>query len=466
MLIPTFGTEGAFKALGLVNLAVGLIVLLLHPEIRPPGRRKVLVGSTVAVALLVVTLAPSGVLRKIAEPSDAKARLAFYSEGREGVVTVVAKSGYRMMEFNRGGQVPTGYGSFQLFRLLGHLPLLLHDDPQDILVVALGGGIALGAVAQHDVTRVECVEIVPDVLVAAKQEYGPFNHDVLDRLEELPVRIVVDDGRNYLLTTARQYDVITGDATHPTSTDSWVLYTRDFYELCRARLKEGGVFVQWLPFHGLQVGDYKTVLRTFKSVFPHASLWRTNNFSIMVGTTQRLSVDLERLEKRFDRFHVRKSLDEVDLGTPIDVLSCFLLDEVSFAEYVGMGPVNTDDHPHLSFAGRRGFRADTWRVLRDLGLHIESHPIELEPYMRFSTDAVRQAMQTRLATYFAGKRHVLEGDVLRMKREKMDALKACGRAIKANPQEWTACYYYDVLSAPMVREYRRKYGQDPPPLSF
>ena len=45
-------------------------------------------------------------------------------------------------------------------------------------------------------------------------------------------------------------------------------------------------------------------------------------------------------------------------------------------------------------------------------------------------------------------------------------LKAYGRAIKANPQEWTAYYYYDVLSAPMVREYRRKYGQDPPPFSF
>ena len=153
VLIPAFGTEGAFTALGLLNLTVGLTVLLLHPGIRSPGHRLAVVGGALAIALLAVALAPGGVLRKIAEPNAANSRLAFYSEGAEGVVTVIAKPGYRKMEFNRGGQVPTDYGSFQLFRLLGHLPLLLHPNPQDVLVVALGGGIALGAAAQHDVDR-------------------------------------------------------------------------------------------------------------------------------------------------------------------------------------------------------------------------------------------------------------------------------------------------------------------------
>ncbi len=466
VLIPAFGTEGTFKALGLLNLTIGATVLLLHPGIRSPGHRLAVIGGALAIALLAVTLAPGDVLRKIAEPNAANTRLAFYSEGAEGVVTVIAKPGYRKMEFNRGGQVPTEYGSFQLFRLLGHLPLLLHPDPQDVLVVALGGGIALGAAAQHDVDRIECVELVPEVLVAARQEYGPFNHNVLDRLHELPVRIVIDDGRNYLLTTTRKFDVITGDATHPTSTDSWVLYTRDFYELCRSRLNEAGMFVQWLPFHGLQVDDFKTVLRTFRDVFPHASLWRTNNYSIMVGTTRPLSVDLEALEGRFDRLPVRESLDEVDLGTSIDVLSCFLLDEASYGEYVGEGRVNTDDHPHLSFAGRRGFRADTWRILHDLGRHIERHPVELEPYLRFPAEAARQVMLPRLATYFEGKRHVLAGDVLRLKRDRREALMAYAQAMRVNREEWTARYYYNLLSEPLLREYRRRYGTDPPPFAF
>ena len=238
-LVPAFGTEGAFKLLGLVNVAAGLMVLGLHQRHRPLRRNKAVAAGALALSIAALTLVPGDVLRGIVEPRRPGAELVFYREGREGVVTVAAEPGYREMRFNRGSQVPTDYGSFQVFRLLGHLPLLLHQDPREVLVVALGGGIALGAVAQHDLTRVDCVEMVPDMVAAARQEYGTFNHRVLEGLDGGPIHISIDDGRNHLLASGRRYDVITGDATHPTSTDSWILYTRDFYELCRSRLKEG-----------------------------------------------------------------------------------------------------------------------------------------------------------------------------------------------------------------------------------
>ncbi len=448
VLIPTLGTEGAFKALGLVNVTAGLAVLALHQRHRPLRRNKAMAAGALALSAAALALAPGDVLRRIVEPRTSRAELVFYREGREGVVTVVAEPGSRVMKFNRGSQVPTDYGSFQVFRLLGHLPLLLHEDPREVLVVALGGGIALGAVAQHDVTRVECVEIVPDVLAAARQEYGPFNHRVLDRLDKHPIRISFDDGRNHLLSTRRRYDVITGDATHPSSTDSWILYTRDFYELCRSRLKEGGIFVQWLPFHGLLVDDFRTVLRTFKSVFEHATLWRTNHFSVMVGTTEPLRVDLEDLGAKFDRRSVRESLEEADLGTPLDVLSCFLLDEDSFAAYVGEGPVNTDDHPHLSFASRRGYGADVWQVLEDLDRHLEEHPPTLGPWLQFPDEGPRLEMQPRLGAWFEGKRHVLKGDGV-------GALAAYAQALEANPRELTARHYREELEGPL-REHNRR----------
>jgi hypothetical protein len=163
---------------------------------------------------------------------------------------------------------------------------------------------------------------------------------------------------------------------------------------------------------------------------------------------------------------VRESLQEVDLGTPIDVLSCFLFDEAAFAAYVGEGVINTDDHPHLSFAGRRGFRADVWRVLEDLQRHLDSHPVALESYLGFPTDRSQQAMLPRLATYLAGKAHVLEGDILRLKHEEKEALAAYGRAVRLNPREKTARHYYSLLGAPFIREYRREHGTDPPPFSL
>lgn len=448
VLIPAFGTEGAFRALGLLNLAVGLAVLLLHPGFRSRARKGIVVGAALAAAVLAVALGPRDVLRRIAQPSRPGAELVFYSEGREGVVTVVAQPGYREMQFNRGNQVPSDFPSLQLFRLLGHLPLLLHEDPQEVLVIALGGGIALGSVAQHDLKEVECVEMVPDVLEAAREEFGPFNHRVMERLEDLPIDIVIDDGRNYLLTRSRKYDVITGDATHPSTTDSWVLYTREFYQLCRAHLAEGGIFAQWLPYHALRIEDFKTVLRTFGGVFEHATLWHTSNYALMVGTTQPLRIDMERLERAFDHPSVRESLEEVGLGRPIDLLSCFLLDEVSFSDYVGGGAVNTDDHPYLSFASPGSFDAQMWRVLDDLGRYVEDHPVELGPWILFPDEAGRQVWRLRLATYFESKRHELTGDIQRLRLDWDGASRAYGKALEVNPEANTAAYHYRQIGRP------------------
>ena len=123
-------------------------------------------------------------MRELSRPWQPGSSLLFYEEGAEGIITVTGKQdGYRKMLLNGGGQVPSEYGSFQLFRLLGHLPMLLHPDPRDVLVVALGGGIALGAAAQHDADRIQCVELVPEVVEAARREFGPYNHRILERSE-------------------------------------------------------------------------------------------------------------------------------------------------------------------------------------------------------------------------------------------------------------------------------------------
>ena len=446
LLIPAFGTVGTFQVLGALNLIVGVTVLLLHSSLSLAGRLKVTV-VVVAVTASFMLLAPSDLVRRLAEPKDDDHVLLFFSEGREGVVTVSGRAdGYRRMLFNNGGQVPTDYGSFQLFRLLGHLPLLIHEDPRDVLVIALGGGIALGAVAQYDLESVVCVEMVPDVIHAARQEFGPFNHHVLETIDQSQqIDLIVDDGRNYLLSSPRKYDVITGDATHPTSTDSWVLYTADFYELCRSRLRDGGMFVQWLPFHGLQVDDYKAVLRTFQHVFPHASLWRTNNFAIMVGTVMPLSLDIATIEERFARDQVYESLAKADLGSTLDVLSTLFMDEISLAAYVGDSlPINTDDHPHLSFAGKRGFRASITEVYGDMGRHLADYPTDISPYI-VRNETTPEGIDRLFHTYLAAKEYVLRGDWLRSQRRWEEAEQAYLRALEVNPRERTARHFHNVV---------------------
>jgi spermidine synthase len=56
----------------------------------------------------------------------------------------------------------------------------------------------------------------------------------------------VQDGRNLLLTQQNQYDVIVSEPSNPWQSGNANLFTREFYQLAASRLKQGGLFAQWL----------------------------------------------------------------------------------------------------------------------------------------------------------------------------------------------------------------------------
>ena len=438
VLIPLLGTEWSVKVLAGLNGLVGLTIAFVSQQ------RKGLVWSGAAGLALLLVLVPSDVLRRIAEPAAVNRELVFYQEGAEGVITVERqRDGFHKMALNGGGQVPTDYSSLQIFRLLGHLPLLLHPDPQEVLVVSLGGGIALGAAAQYEPRRITCVELVPEVIDAARAHFGEFNHHVLENPTGWNVELVIDDGRNFLLSSRNTYQVITGDATHPTSADSWVLYTKEFYELCRAHLSTDGIMAQWLPFHGLPPDDYKTIVRTFQRVFPHATLWRSNNYSIMVGTMQPLAIDWAVLQEKMAPPRVQRSLANIDLGNGFALLNSLVMDESALRHYVGEGPLNTDDHPYISFVSPRGYNSGSWEVLESLAPHRTS-ALSL---LTTPSAAVRQKMEA----YFRAGEHALTGDIMRLQNRDRAAAKAYQRALQANPEDRSSAYFLQLLAEQLSR---------------
>ena len=438
VLIPLLGTEWSVKVLAALNGLVGLTLALISQQ------RKRLVWSGAAGLALLLVLVPSDVLRRIAEPAAVNRELVFYQEGAEGVITVEQQTdGFRKMALNGGGQVPTDYSSLQIFRLLGHLPLLLHPDPQEVLVVSLGGGIALGGAAQYEPRRITCVELVPEVIDAARLHFGEFNHHVLENPTAWNIELVIDDGRNFLLSSGDTYQIITGDATHPTSADSWVLYTKEFYKLCRAHLSTDGIMAQWLPFHGLPPDDYKTIVRTFQHVFPHATLWRSNNYSIMVGTMQPQAIDWELLNEKMTPPRVHRSLENIDMGNAFALLNTLVMDEVALRRYVGEGPLNTDDHPSISFVSPKGYSSGSWEVLEHLAPHRTSALSLLT--------APSTTVQKKIEVYFRAGEHALEGDIMRLQNRDRAAARAYQRALQVNPADRSSAYFLDLLAEQLIR---------------
>ena len=428
VLLPTLGTQASIQTMAWINIAVGALVLFSNPLWS--RRRKLVSGGLMAATIAILTsLPPSNLVRELAQWTEPNSRLLFFDEDTAGTVTVHEyPDGRRLLKVNGGGEVPTNFASIQTFRLLGNLPMVLHPDPRHVAVIAFGGGITLSSAELHDPERLDCIEVVPGVVEGAAH-FARYNYHIFDRLDRPHLELILEDGRNHILRTDRRYDVLIGDATHPGTADSWVLYTEEFYRLCQQRLREGGVVAQWLPLHGLSTQDYRMILRTFQTVFPHATLWLTHDYSIMLGTPAPLRIDLPRLRERLANEAVGANLLSVDLGDPVSFLSALALGGTEFSRFVGTGSINTDDRPYVSFTDRRrGGTGGGRPALVELSTHLA---VSALPYVKGGDDPTRASLERR----FAARRHTVDGLVARLARDGGTATKAYRRALEIDPGE-------------------------------
>ena len=243
LLIPWIGISKSIMTIASLNIVLGAIVVYSTVPARHMIRWLPAAVLILGVLIVVTAVIPRAKLQRI-QPGEV---LSYYEEDSSASVAVVERFGVKTLKVNGREEVPTTYNALRTFHMLGHLPLMLHKDPQQTLVVSFGAGVASGAVAEHDIRQIDIVEIHHETIDASNS----FLEENQSVLSDPKVNLIVDDGRNYLLRTTKQYDVITSDATHPLGGDSWVLYTKEFYKLCRDRLAPDGMMVQWLPIHML-----------------------------------------------------------------------------------------------------------------------------------------------------------------------------------------------------------------------
>ena len=283
----------------------------------------------------------------------------YYHEGRTSTVGVTrdAIDDERQLLVNGVNEVTSRFVHDQSFSLLGHLGMLLHPDPQKVLLISFGGGITSGAASTHDPQSIRAVDLEKDVL-RASDFFKDLNLGVLDGGK---LDVVIEDGRFYLLKAMEKYDVIIIDSTHPRSIDSWLLYTREFHSGVRSRLADDGIVVQWVPLHGMSVNEYKIILATFLSVFPEAQLWVNAGFdargfsgySLMAASPAgAITIDLDHVAGALEAPAVKASLGAWLLDTPEDIMDCFIASGAPLRQWTEGLPVMTDGRPVIPFVTR------------------------------------------------------------------------------------------------------------------
>jgi spermidine synthase len=199
-------------------------------------------------------------------------RLVSRREGIYGTTAVLQDARDRWITVNNtyvlGGTAAAGEERWQT-----HLPLLLHPSPRLVAFVGLGTGVTASAVLDHPFEHAVALEIVPDVVEAARTDFADANGRVL---EDPRLTVVADDGRHYLAARPHAFDVIVQDLLVPWRPGEAALYTREHLQAARDALAPGGIFCQWLPVYQLSDADLRVALATFADVFPRATVWRGN----------------------------------------------------------------------------------------------------------------------------------------------------------------------------------------------
>ncbi len=347
VLLPLFGISGSLVAVSLLNAALALWALKLESG-KGRLRLRLAVAGPVALAAVMIWVMASGSMGPIVRfslPNTGK-EIMYVNETTEASVAVLRNiDGGRELNINGESTAYTGFDDIVIHKLLSHLPLLFHPDPQSMLVVGFGFGSTLYTATRYDLPRIECVELVPEEASTAEY-FLPENHGVLD---SPGVKIVFNDGRNLILTSNEEYDVISFNAIHPKL--SPMLYTMDFYQLCRSALKPGGTVCAWLPTNGMTLMEFKSLLRSFVEVFPQSSLWWCNPANvILLGTSDETVIDYPRWRKLMNQPKVKADLAEVFLDHPLSLASLFMMGPRRMQELTADAPLNTDSRPVIEFS--------------------------------------------------------------------------------------------------------------------
>jgi spermidine synthase len=361
IMVPAFGLLNSFKYLAVVNLIMVFVLALQFRQRGVLGR----VVPSVAIAGILLGFAPmswdaklmnSGVYCYASKYSKmgglesvlASERILEVIEGRDCTVAVHESNGGDFRFFSVNGKTDGGTGGDMSTQfLIGQIPLMLHQAPKDVLVIGLGTGLTLKGMSSHPVESIDCVEISPEV-VKAEKYFKEFNGNAL---AEPKVNLFVTDGRNLLFTNTKKYDVIVSEPSNPWQSGNSNLFTDDFYQIAVDRLKEGGLFCQWIGLYDITVENLQIVSQTFLHNFPRALIFKSGSDLILIGSTSPFEIDYQRMKNRFSNKTTAEIMRSINLRSPGDLIAKhYLFDEDTLRSLAGNAILNTDDQPTLEYS--------------------------------------------------------------------------------------------------------------------
>ncbi len=329
-LLPWFGEQES-----LLLLVLPWIVMAISLAVRAPRRLvQATAGGFVVAAFALFFLT-----------EDYEADFSHRVVLRDSTATVIATGSGMDKQLLVNG---TGMTSLTpTTKMMAHMTLAsLAEPPRNVLIICFGMGTTFRSVISWNVpaTAVELVPSVPKLFT--------YYHPDGDRILASPLaHVVIDDGRRYLERMPQQYDAIIIDPPPPVpAAGSSLLYSRDFYEVAKRRLRRGGILQQWLPPEG-DAADRAAVARALMDVFPYVRVYGSvdgeglHYFASMSPIPERTALEMVA------RMPANAVADMMEWGparTPIQQFDVMLSNPSSPTELIARSPSTPalqDDRP-------------------------------------------------------------------------------------------------------------------------
>jgi spermidine synthase len=362
-LVPTLGSFRILALTAGINLILAIALLLRSAQLH--------LKSLALNAVLVLLVAIGGFSPLFYNSALASYSTVLYWNLRQGQLTLAENAGRFAFPFSAdglnssiaviqgenylglttNGKVDATNRDAPTQLLLADLGAVFGPPPRRVLIIGFGSGMTAAALAKYpDVERIDCVEIEPAVLEAARF-LEALNHGVL---RDPKLHMHVDDARNFLLTSRDKFDLIISEPSNPWIAGVATLFTDEYYAAVRAHLAPDGSFVQWVQGYSLDPADLRMVLATVSRHFPETTLWHAQVLDFMVlARLDTRPMNFNRMRQLWQNTALREDFAPLELRHPEGILAYYSLDDDAVRKLGAGSVLNTDDRTLLEYHAPR-----------------------------------------------------------------------------------------------------------------
>jgi len=168
-----------------------------------------------------------------------------------------------------GSIMITEKDEFVYHEMISHVPLHVHPNPSQVLIIGGGDGGTLREVLKHQrVKNAQMVEIDPQVVEVCKR----FFPTTTSGFSDPRAKVIHDDGARFVANTREKFDVVLSDTSDPIG-PAEVLFQRAFYQDVFNALNDDGIFVAQTESPLFHSENVRRIYKNLRAVFPTVMMY-------------------------------------------------------------------------------------------------------------------------------------------------------------------------------------------------